>query len=230
MNDNFQNYVTEQICKVQTDRKLIAFYDRLRYAQLTTYAQMHAKGEYVENGRKVHSLILITIQDYSNGTGENNIITRFNLAPEQIQFLLSRITSGFQEFEWSQSKIFGEPDAAGYSTAQQFFVSRHNLDPKGQVMKSPWKVQIINGKGIKVKNKNGGSYMKSGSFQSEKTTFIQLTDMDFYTLLKRTDSYITHWETFYASWLISNGKQLMTNQQAQNNQSQAASQSQTYAA
>ena len=97
-------------------------------------------------------------------------------------------------------------------------------------MKSPWKIQIINGKGIKVQNKNGGSYMKSGSFLSEKTAFIQLTDMDFYTLLKRTDSYITHWEAFYASWLISNGQQMIANQQAQNNQLQAASPTGTYAA
>ena len=57
-------------------------------------------------------------RDYSNGTGDRNIITRFNLAPEVIQFLLTRITSGFQEFEWSQSKIYGNPDQNGYSTAQ----------------------------------------------------------------------------------------------------------------
>ena len=116
MNETYQNRITDQICKIQNDRALIAFYDRLRYAPLGNYAQLHAKGEYQENGHKVHSLICITIQDYSNGTGDRNIITRFNLAPEQIQFLLTRITSGFQEFEWSQSKIYGNPDQNGYST------------------------------------------------------------------------------------------------------------------
>ena len=55
------------------------------------YAQLHAKGEFEENGHKVHSLIGISIQDYSSGTGDKNIITRFHLAPEQIQFLLSRV-------------------------------------------------------------------------------------------------------------------------------------------
>ena len=78
MNETYQNRITDQICKIQNDRALIAFYDRLRYAPLGNYAQLHAKGEYQENGHKVHSLICITIQDYSNGTGDRNIITSLN--------------------------------------------------------------------------------------------------------------------------------------------------------
>ena len=217
MNETYQNRITDQICKIQNDRALIAF-----------YAQLHAKGEYQENGHKVHSLICITIQDYSNGTGDRNIITRFNLAPEQIQFLLTRITSGFQEFEWSQSKIYGNPDQNGYSTAQMFYISRHPYDSKGQPMKSPWKIQIVNGKGIKAQNKNGGSYMQPRSFQSEKTTAIQLTDMDLFTLLKRTDSYISNWETVIAASLINNGKRMLADQQ--NSQMQQTAQAPPYAA
>lgn len=68
-----------------------------------------------------------------------------------------------------------------------------------------WRIQIVNGKGIKKQNRNGGSYMQAKSFVSEKTAFIQLTDMDLYTLLKRVDSYITNWEAAYAPTLIING-------------------------
>lgn len=57
--------------------------------------------------------------------------------------------------------------------------------------------------------------MKSGSFIMEKNTFIQLTDMDLYMLLKRTDSYITNWETCIAPSLITNGKQAYEKQQAE---------------
>ena len=53
MNETYQNRITDQICKIQNDRALIAFYDRLRYAPLGSYAQLHAKGEYQENGHKV---------------------------------------------------------------------------------------------------------------------------------------------------------------------------------
>lgn len=227
MNTNEQKRFSDQIVKIQTDRKLIATYDRLRYASLTNYAQLHAKGEYSENGRKVHSLIGVTVQDYSNGTGQNNIITQFNLTPEQIQFFLSRITAGFQEYEWSQSKIYGAPDGQGYSTAQQFSISRHTTDPNGRPMKSPWRIQIVNGKGIKIQNQNGGAYMKAGSFITEKTAFIQLTDMDLYTLLMRTASYISNWESCISSALITNGKQAYANQQAQK-QMQAQAQNGQY--
>lgn len=233
MSQNYQNRVTDQICKVQTDRKLIALYDRLRYAAVTTYAQIHAKGEYQEGGRKVNSLIGVTLQDYSNGKGDSNIIVRFNLEPEQIQFFLTRIAAGFPEFEWSQSKIFGEPDANGYSTAQQFYISRHSFDKQGQPMKSPWYVQIANGKGIKMQNKQGGSYMKSGSFQSQKNAFIQLTDMDLYKLLKRADGYITRWESCIAPSLITNGRQALVSQQTNaqtENQMQNPAQASPYAA
>ena len=228
MNQNYQTRISPQICKVQTDRKLIAVYDQLKCAALTHYAQLHAKGEYKENDHKANSLIKLTIQDYSNGTGDKNIIAQFNLAPEQIQFILTRITAGFQEFEWSQSKIYGAPDAQGYSTAQQFSISRHTNDSSGRPMKSPWRIQIVNGKGVKVQNQKGGSYMKSGSFLSEKNAFIQLTDMDLYTLLKRTDSYITNWEACMAPSLIANRKQAYEKQQ-QDWQSQNQGQDQGYA-
>ena len=228
MNQNYQTRISPQICKVQTDRKLIAVYDQLKCAALTHYAQLHAKGEYKENDHKANSLIKLTIQDYSNGTGDKNVITQFNLAPEQIQFILTRITAGFQEFEWSQSKIYGVPDAQGYSTAQQFSISRHVCDSSERPMKSPWRIQIVNGKGVKVQNQKGGSYMKSGSFLSEKNAFIQLTDMDLYTLLKRTDSYITNWEACMAPSLIANGKQAYEKQQ-QDWQSQNQGQDQGYA-
>lgn len=215
MNQNYQPRISDQICKIQTDRKLIALYDRLRYASYTNYAQLHARGEYSENGHKAHSLIGVTIQDYSNGTGENNVITQFNLAPEQIQFFLTRITAGFQNFEWSLSKIFGNPDAQGYSIVQQFNISRHTATQDGRILNNPWRIQITNGKGIKVQNQKGGAYMQKGSFIAQKNAFIQLSDMDLFTLLKRTDSYITNWEASIAPSLISNGKQMYANQQAQ---------------
>ena len=220
MSQSYQNLASDQICKVQNDKKLISFHDRLRAALPGSYAQIHAKGEFSENNHKVHSLIGVSIQDYSNGTGERNIITRFHLSPEQVQFFLTRLTAGFQEFEWSISKIFGEPDQYGYSTAQQFSISRHSRMSNGQEMNNPWRIQIVNGKGIKVQNRNGGSYMQSGSFQMEKSAFILLTDMDLYLLLKRVDAYVTEWEHCIAPPLITNGKEMLANQQAQRQQMQ----------
>lgn len=218
MNQNYQDRYTDQICKMQTGKNLIAFYDRLRYASLTHYAQLHAAGEFKENDRKVHSLISISIQDYSKGTGEQNVITQYNLAPEQLQFLLTRVNVGFQEYYWTDTKIFGVPDAQGMSIARQFTICRRPYDANKNLMKNPWSIQIINGKGIRAMNNNGGAYLKSNSFIPEKTAFIQLTDMNLYTLLKRVDAYITQWENCISSHLIQNGKQALSAQAAQQNQ------------
>ena len=70
--------------------------------------------------------------------------------------------------------------------------------------------------------------MQPRSFQSEKTTAIQLTDMDLFMLLKRTDSYISNWETVIAASLISNGKRMLADQQ--NSQMQQTAQAPPYAA
>lgn len=208
------NQITNQIAKVQTNKKLIALYDKLKEAPVESYAQIHAKRNEI-NGSKQTSLIGIQVYDYSNGTGTNNIIVSFNLEPEQIQFLLTRLTAGFQDFEWGSDKIFGNPDAQGYCIAQKFYITRHNVDKDGQVLRSPWRISIQNGKGIKVMNSNGGSYMKGGSYKVEKQAFISLSDMDMYMLLKRADAYITSWELVSGAKLITAGKPAYENYVAQ---------------
>ena len=220
MSQSYQNLASDQICKVQNDKKLTSFHDRLPAPRPGSTPQTHPMGDISVNNPTVHPRPGGSNQDYSNGTGERNIITRFHLSPEQVQFFLTRLTAGFQEFEWSISKIFGEPDQYGYSTAQQFSISRHSRMSNGQEMNNPWRIQIINGRGIKVQNRNGGSYMQSGSFQMEKSAFILLTDMDLYLLLKRVDAYVTEWERCIAPPLISNGKEMLANQQAQRQQMQ----------
>lgn len=209
-----------QISKIQTNNKLIALYEKLKLAATTRYAQLHAKGEYQENNRKITSLIGIVLQDYTAGTGQNNVLVSYNLAPEQVQFLLTRVSAGFMDYEWSSEKIFGNPDQNGLSIVQKFTISRHNYDKNGQLLRSPWSITVENGKGIKVQNGNGGSYMQGGSYIKEKSVFIRLSDMDIYTLFKRADSYITCWENSIAGALIEAGHKQMQEQAAQQAQNQ----------
>ena len=85
------------------------------------------------------------------------------------------------------------------------------------------------GKRIKAQNKNGEDSTCSHELPVRKTTAIQLTDMDlFMGLLKRTDSYISNWETVIAASLISNGKRMLADQQ--NSQMQQTAQAPPYAA
>lgn len=200
--------ISNQIAKVQTAKKCISLMDKLKVADPRHYAQLHAKGETSENGFKQNSLIQVIIQDYSNGTGANNVKVSFNLAPEQIQFFLSRVQVGFLEFEWQADKIFGEPDANGLCMAQQFRIKRSVYNDRGQENRSPWNVYVSNGRGVKVQNANGGSYMKGGSYKREASAFIQLTDMDFFMLMTRADAYIRAFERYAADKVLEKGLEM----------------------
>lgn len=48
------------------------------------------------------------------------------------------------------------------------FISSHVYNNQQEILTSPWRIQINNGKGIKKKNHNGGTYMQAQSFISEK--------------------------------------------------------------
>lgn len=213
-----ESYVSTQISVLKTDRKLVAFYDKLRYASVNNYAQLHANGEYSENGRKVRSLIGLRVLDYSNGTGNRTITTKANISPDEAEFILSRLCAGFPEFEFRQDKIWGAKDQNGYSQVTKLRIARATHDYKGNPLRIPWRIEIENGKGIAVQNQTGGTYMQKNSFQLISKASINVSDADMFTLLNRVVRYIHMWEAAIAPSLIQNGKQalqysLMQNQQ-----------------
>lgn len=215
---------TNEICKVQTNKKLISFQDKLRLAPVERYAQIHSRAENVNGSKMRPSLICVTIQDYSRGSGEQNTIVKFNLAPEECQFFLTRVNAALVDFDWVSQKIYGEPDRNGMSIAESFHISRHQVDSKGQILNSPWQVSISNGHGIRIQNKNGGYYMKGGSYREERSASINLSDMDMYKCLKRVDSFIRVFENSAEVYsLIADGKKAFDAAiAARQNQNQAA--------
>ena len=187
-------YVSTQISVLKTDRRLIAFYDKLKTADVTRYAQLHADGEYYENNRKARSLIGLRLLDYSNGTGDRTVSVYANVSPDTLEFIFTRLCAGVPEFSFYQDKIFGEQDQGGYSQVTRLSIIRATVTPNGQPRRIPWIISVDNGKGIAVKNPNGGSYMKKGSFQSNAKIEISLTDADMFHVLNRVVRYIHAWE------------------------------------
>ena len=53
--------------------------------------------------------------------------------------------------------------------------------------------------------------MQGGSYRQDKSAFINLNDMDLYTLLKRTDSFIRNWEALNSPQTISQGQMAYIN-------------------
>lgn len=218
---NEQLYVSNQICVLKTDRKLVAFYDKLRVASTCNYAQLHADGEYTEQDRKVRSLIGLTLLDYTNGKGASTVSVKANLSPDEVEYIFSRLYAGFPVFEFRQDKIFGNKDENGYSTVTKVSITRNTQDYKGQPLRIPWKIEAENGKGIAVQNKTGGTYMQKNSFQSISKASLNVTDADMFMLLNRTVRYVHMWESTIAPSLITNGKHAMQAALAQKQQPQS---------
>lgn len=211
MND----YISNQISVYKTNKVLVEFLDKLKVASLSNYAHIHADGEQTENGIRRTSLIGILMKDYSKGTGDQAITVKANISPDEARFLFNRLKAGFPAIDFKQEKIFGSPDNTGYSQVTKLRVIRAEKDSKGTPRNYPWYIEIDNGKGIAVKNNNGGTYMKPNSFQSVAKTSANLSDLDMFKLLGRTDAYIDAWEKAIGPSLISKAKKaIQENQKA----------------
>ena len=197
-----EEYISNQITVYKNNKTLVELQDKLKVATMCSYAHIHANGEIGEDGRKVYSLIGILMKDYSRGTGNNAVTVTANISPEEVRFILSRLTAGFPEYAFQQEKIFGEKDARGYSKVTKIRIQRITKDSKGNDRKLPWYIEVENGKGIPQKNTNGGTYMKANSFVSEGKVSANLSDLDMFKLLSRTSSYIDCWEKAIAPPLI----------------------------
>ena len=165
----------------------------------------------------MHSLIGILMKDYSNGTGDKAVTVTANISPEEAKFILSRLTTGFQEYSFQQDKIFGQKDSKGYAKVSKVRIIRAPKDNKGAVRKLPWYIEVENGKGIPQQNANGGTYMKANSFISEGKVGANLSDLDLFKLLSRTSSYIDAWEKAIAPPLIKLAKNTLADRQASRN-------------
>ena len=204
-----EEFISNQIAVYKNSKTLVELQDKLKVAGMCSYAHIHADGEPGEDGRKMHS--------YSNGTGDKAVTVTANISPEEAKFILSRLTTGFQEYSFQQDKIFGQKDSKGYAKVSKVRIIRAPKDNKGAVRKLPWYIEVENGKGIPQQNANGGTYMKANSFISEGKVGANLSDLDLFKLLSRTSSYIDAWEKAIAPPLIKLAKNTLADRQASRN-------------
>lgn len=187
---------SRQISVYKTDKGLLELCDSLKPASDLFPAHIHAMGEKAEDGDR--SLIRLNMLDYSRGTGENTISVHANISPEETKYIYSASFCHLPDFDFSQDKIFGEPDEHGYSIVTKLKIARYDKDNQGRVRNYPWYVEIQNGKGIAVKNSNGGRYCQKGSYVCEKNAKLFLNDKDMFVLFCKADSYILAFELEYA--------------------------------
>jgi hypothetical protein len=208
---NEENRISTQIAVYKTDKKLVEFNDKLQPASVENYAHLHATTEEAD-GKKLYSLIGMVMQDYSNGTGDKLVRVSANLSPDDIGFILCRLTAGFTEVDYSQDKIFGKPDAKGLSTVTKVVIKRATVGSDGNPRKYPWYFCVENGTGIAAENKSGGKYIQSKSYVKQQQVFANLSDLDAYRLFNRVAQYVKAWELTNGPRLIRDAAPLLAAQ------------------
>ena len=208
------NRIQPQIAIYMTNKKLCEFNDKLKAAPVEYYGHLHAQGEKVEGERSQRSCIGIVLQDYSNGTGNNTVRVSANLSPEFFAYALSRVALGVELFEFYEEKIFGDPDKEGKSMVTKVSIKRASVGQDGKPRNYPWCVIVENGRAIKEGTQTGGVHMKKGSYQKERSVFVNINDYDFFRLMQQTTRYINAWELTNGPKKIREAMQIMEQQRA----------------
>ena len=208
------NRIQPQIAIYMTNKKLCEFNDKLKAAPVEYYGHLHAQGEKVEGERSQRSCIGIVLQDYSNGTGNNTVRVSANLSPEFFAYALSRVSLGVELFDFYEEKIFGDPDKEGKSMVTKVSVKRASVGQGGKPRNYPWCVIVENGRAIKEGTQTGGVHMKKGSYQKERSVFVNINDYDFFRLMQQTTRYINAWELTNGPKKIREAMQIMEQQRA----------------
>jgi len=197
-----KEYITNQIAVYKTDKKLIEFKDKLKYASVLNYAHIHSYAEKDEYGRNVNSNIGVVIQDYSNGTGDNTIKVGFNMSPKDIKYVFSRLNLGQANFELKQEKIWPFASENGKNFVSKLSIKRASVGKDGKPRNYPWTILIENGYGTASKAQTGGTYIMANSYKAEKTVFVNINDKDMFCLLDEVTTFINAWESYYGKELI----------------------------
>ena len=206
------NRIQPQIAIYMTNKKLCEFNDKLKAAPVEYYGHLHAQGEKVEGERSQRSCIGIVLQDYSNGTGNKTVRVSANLSPEFFAYALSRVSLGVELFDFYEEKIFGDPDKEGKSMVTKVSIKRASVGQDGKPRNYPWCVIVENGRAIKEGTQTGGVHMKKGSYQKERSVFVNINDYDFFRLMQQTTRYINAWELTNGPKKIREAMQLMEQQ------------------
>ena len=205
VNNTDNTRISRQIAVYKTDKKLIEFNDKLNQAPLGIYAHIHAQSDDDGSGKRLYSLIGLVLQDYTD-KNKDTVRVSANITPDEAQYIYSKANVGVEKFEFTSEKIFGEKDGDGYSRVTKLRIARATVGSNNEPRKYPWYIEVENGRGVAVKNANGGSYCKSGSYTDGIKVFLNLGDLDFFKLTNRVSSYIAVWESQYGAQIVVAGR------------------------
>ena len=132
--------------------------------------------------------IKLNITDFQNQG--NNVVAGANIDIKTLNALKAAASYScvglLPKYNLEQVKIFGTPDEYGQMLVTKLTINYNPTAPDGTDLRLPWWIGIQNGKGVGEK-KGSQTYMKSGTFKSEKSVYINLSADDMYDALIASD-------------------------------------------
>lgn len=187
----------KEIVSVLNNRVLVAFEDNFKPAPPHEYAKVHAKKSIVEGYKyKRTSLLNIIIQDYSNGTGEDNVISIYQISPSIARYIYSRIFCGHSKFYYHDEKTFG-PNLPNKATVRKLTIQRIPTTADGKPMNYPWTIEIENGTGSKEEKEDGRVICKAGSYICLKKGKKFLNDSEMFECFDLINTTLNMFELTY---------------------------------
>ena len=208
------NRIQNQIAIYMTNKKLCEFTDKLKPAPVEYYAHMHAQGEGAVGrvpGLLLHwaSCCRITPTVKAIRPSESRPIC-LPLFP----FVLSRMQNDLDRFDFTEEKIFGDPDENGLSTVTKLSIKRASVGNDGKRRNYPWCIIVENGRAVKEKTPTGGTHIKSGTYKKQRSVYVNINDLDFFNIVYRTARFIESWELTFGPKLIRDARKLLDDQRA----------------
>ena len=195
----WEDRISNQIIVIKKKNNLLETQNCL-YSSPKKYPwHIHADGK--EEG---YSRIRLVAVDYSDRTKRDeeerteavkkkSISVYANMTPEQIKYLFMQLCMGYEHIELSSQKFFAE-DSTKKGTATLLNIKRETYDRKNQKRELPWIVNIRNGSGVSVRNPNGGTHCKKGTYEEEGSVTVYLSDEEMFSILSRTCAVIHAFE------------------------------------
>ena len=129
----------------------------------------------------------------------------------------------YAEFSYRQERVNPYSRTQdGFVRVSQVTIQRKQFNAKGEIMKSPWSVNISNFEAVPNEQRNGTTSYQPNTKRNDTSLFIQVSDDDMWRCLYAVSHFISVWEMSYGIPLVQNGIAAYEQQQKyfRNNQAQ----------
>lgn len=140
------------------------------------------------------------------------------------QFPVPGLGKPYAEFSYRQERVNPYSRSNdGFVKVSQLTIQRKQFNSKGEVMKSPWSVNISNFEAAPKEQRNGTTAYQPNTKRNDTSLFIQVSDDDMWRCLYAVQHFISVWEMAYGIPLVQNGVAAYEYQQQSFRQSQQQS-------